>query len=777
MPETFDVTLDNCHEEPIHIPGSVQPHGVLLVVDTDSWRIRFCSDNLQALTGLQIDTLLDNLLEDLIGEHQTHALQKAFAQNALHEINPLEINLASSPHPFEGVAGSSDRGLLLSLEPRAVLDHFNLNQLYFDLRKLAYSLTQSEELERVFNSTVREVRNITGFDRVMLYRFDAEYNGEVVAEDKRTDLNSFLNQHFPESDIPAQARALYVRNPIRLLADVNAEQSRIVPAGTTIDLSDCTLRSVSPIHRQYLRNMGVMASMSISIVVDDKLWGLIACHHYQPHTVSFQIREAALHIALLLSHLITISMRTEVRVAEAKLKEVNARLMENMAQETDFMEGLKSNQSLLLELVNADGVAWKLNGHLECFGITPEPDQVQEIVDWVHSQAPSQPSVYHTHALSEKAPGFEDLHEIASGILILPLSVSDNRFILWFRQEVEQTKNWGGKPEKHIEFQDDGSHRLMPRTSFKLWQENVRNHSLFWQESEISIALKFRNTVLNHLLLQAERLKKVNTQLEAMVEHRTLALQKEIAQRKAAQEDLANALQAAYISNKELEQFAFVASHDLQEPLRKIQTFSNRLEQTLKDNIDERSKSYLERLVNASGRMQLLIHELLNFSRISRSEDPFVDINLNELLALSLADLNILVEQKQATVTVGNLPTIKADHNQIYRLFLNLLQNSLKFTHPKRNPEISLELYEESADFSVIVLRDNGIGFNDKYKDRIFKLFERLHARTEHDGAGMGLAICRKIMDRHNGLIWAESEPGEGTQIFLRFPLHPGQQN
>ena len=776
----FAVTLDNCHEEPIHIPGSIQPHGMLVVIGRHDFIIKQVSENIIRFTGEPADFFLGKKVTELLGESFYTFLNVALNSESKYARTANSIKVKLSPSLvenvlFDAVFHCEGDLVLIDVEQSPQDISIQYASYYHKIKEFTRSLSEHAELQAIFERSVAEVRDLTGYDRVMLYRFDHEYNGEVIAESKVDKLNSFLGQHFPESDIPAQARSLYVKNKVRIIADVNAQPSALVPLlhpdtdGPT-DLGFSMLRSVSPIHIQYLKNMGVCASMSISIIVDDHLWGLIACHHYSPHRVSVETREAALFLSVLISHLITTNDRSQARLYDSELLALNARLAENMVQVVNYVDGLRKDIPAMLGLANAEGVVWNLEGHAESYGRTPSDEQTEQLVDWLFTKV-GKSFLFHTHKLSDINPEFREFAGVASGILFIVLSFTDRQFFLWVRPEVMNTKHWGGKPEKTIEFLDDGSHRLMPRRSFELWKEKVRFTSAPFNEIEIRNVLKFRNTMQNYLMVNTELLRERNADLERKIAQRTLSLEQEIREREKVQQELELSLRALQASNKELEQFAYIASHDLQEPLRKIQVLGDRLH-NFSDQLDTRSQDYLRRMIKAANRMQMLVVDLLSFSRIGVTGESIRYVNLNDIMRDVLSNLHVAIEESGAQIHVGDLGSICADAAQINRLFQNLMQNAIKFVQNGAVPQISITRVEETADTATFEIRDNGIGFEKEYEEKIFGLFSRLHKSNEdYQGTGLGLAVCRKIVDSHRGKIWARSELGEGTAFFIQLPL------
>jgi two-component system, chemotaxis family, sensor kinase Cph1 len=474
-----DEALQRCADEPIAVPGAVQPHGVLLAVSEPGLDVVVASANAAELLGRTPDDLADLLDGDALAR-----LRDGLAGD-LAEVNPLRVTVAGAE--VDLVLHRADGLLITEWEPVAGAEQAGAawhRRLPGVLQRLAASTT----LEQLSATLARDVRAVTGFDRVMVYRFDPDWNGEVIAEARREDLEPFLDLRFPASDIPAQARALYTTNWMRLIPDAGYERVPLVPAadprtGRPLDLSGAMLRSVSPVHLEYLANMGVVSSMSVSLIDRGRLWGLISCHHYAgPHRPSYADRTAAEFLGR------TASLLLRTVVAESELEGV-VDVAERAAELTAAVgrtpralgTALTEQDVTVLDLVPAAGAAVRLGGQLRLLGTTPPAERVAGLVGAVLAA-----DVTATDSASSVVPGAADLLDTASGVLAVPLGPGD--FLAWFRPETLREVTWGGNPYESKVAQTDDGPRLSPRRSFDAWSEIVRGTSAPWREHEVAAA-------------------------------------------------------------------------------------------------------------------------------------------------------------------------------------------------------------------------------------------------------------------------------------------------
>lgn len=750
-----NVDLTNCDREPIHIPGLIQPHGLLLVLKEPELEIIQISNNSFEFLKLHPQQLLNKPLEGLLGTEQIDSLQKCLSQD-FEGVNPLKLSVKTPEQDLavDGIIHRSDGVLILELELTQLKQEVDFFSFYHLVKGPTAKMQNALSLQELSQIIVTEVRKLTGFDRVMLYRFNSEGAGAVIAEDKLESPIPYLGLHYPASDIPKQANQLYTLNRLRLIPHVNYQPVELVPLNNPVthrplDLSFSVLRSVSPIHIEYLNNMGVAASMSISLVKDKKLWGLIACHHQSAKYLTYEVRTACEFLGQVMSLELAMKEDNEDLDYRMKLKSIQSQFVEVIPQTENFIDGLVESESNLLDLVSAQGVTLSSVDQLVIRGKTPSEAEIQDLLVWLQTKI--QQNVFSTDSLAKIYPAAEQFKDTASGLLALSISKTHKNYILWFRPEVIQTVNWGGNPHKPVEVAPDGSLHLSPRKSFERWQETVRLKSLPWKQCEIDAALELKSAIIGIVLRKADELARINIELER--------------------------------SNSELDAFAYIASHDLKEPLRGIHNYSSFLIEDYADILNEEGNSKLQTLVRLTQRMEDLIDSLLHFSRLGRVELSMQRTNLNELIRNVIGVLNISLKETAVDINIPRpLPVIRCDRVQVNEVFSNLISNAIKY-NDKVHKRVEIgwldagaapeapDLAEKPEQAVVFYVRDNGIGIREKHLDTIFRIFKRLHGPHKYGGGtGAGLTIAKKIVERHNGKIWVESTYGEGSTFYLTLP-------
>lgn len=490
--------LTNCERELIHLAGSVQPHGVLLVCRETDLRIIQASRNCDRLLRHSAQALLGRPLSEL-GENLAAEVRAAAA-------GPLEdplrlrvrVTVAAQPVEYEGsVHRAAGAGLVLELEPLTPIDphaeavetvSLETDVLLERVNEAVERFSGASNIGALSHAVVAAIRDLTGYDRVMVYRFDPDGHGKIIAEARHPRLESLLGHHYPASDIPQRARELYIRNRVRVLVDVAYQAAALeppsLPGGAPLDMSLSYLRSMSPLHIQYLKNMGVTATLVASLVHDGKLWGLIACHHYSPRNLRYTVRAACELLAEVVStRIAAIENYAHAQVA-ILVRRMEQRLVEATSTDGDWRLALFRNPHVLLQPLDATGAALFHEGEVTCAGEVPSTPEMQALLRFVDARCNE--GLYSTNALGRLDSAFESLTPTASGVLAMRLSTSRPDFLMWFRKEQLQTVTWAGDPTKPVIGNDPME--LSPRRSFAAWSEIVRGTALPWTNTEFVLA-------------------------------------------------------------------------------------------------------------------------------------------------------------------------------------------------------------------------------------------------------------------------------------------------
>jgi diguanylate cyclase (GGDEF)-like protein len=497
--DDLQAALRRCESEPIHLIGQIQSRGMLLVLGEAPERLILqASDNIARFFDAPLDTVLGQPLERLIHADQTRQIEQL-----LGSAEPgSEIKLVRSVRIYSHFPHTSVQlqvyghkvGSLAVLEIEPYADTATASRINDDIASEfhngLWNLAGETDPQKYFTRVAEIVRQISGFDRAMVYRFEPNWDGEVMAEARNDMLPSYLGNRFPAGDIPPQARSLYTQNLVRMVTDIEVPTAKLVPAlnpvtHAPLDMSQVKLRSFSPVHVEYLRNMDVRASLSISLLQNGRLWGLIACHSKEPATPPFHVVEFLELISRLVSMWLSAIESKEREMAGAQLSGILAKLLKSLSRQTDEQPVPAELLQELFGLVNASGMVLVSSGSRLSLGDTPTPDQLDGLLAWLETQPKVE--IFHTHELSERFAPAAEYAEKGSGLLVIQSPHGMNQQLLWFRSERIREVRWAGSPEKTVVKERDSGLRISPRSSFSSWTETWHWRSEFWSSRDIEL--------------------------------------------------------------------------------------------------------------------------------------------------------------------------------------------------------------------------------------------------------------------------------------------------
>ena len=687
--------LTACDREPIHIPGAIQPHGLLLVADQTSLVVEAGAGSLETAFG---PAWLGASLSELLAQDVSALLRSAPSAGPGGSLRGASVEISSQT--FDVMLHRVGDHLVVELEPAS--EHPLLaGEMLGWMDAIAAGFERAPNLHTLCARAATAFRTLTGFDRVMVYRFLDDDAGRVVGEARDASLDSFMHHHFPAADIPRQARALYVRNRVRVIPDSGYEPAPLRPARyDSLDLSDVSLRSVSPIHLQYLRNMDVGASASISIVKDGMLWGLIACHHRTAKAMPLDVRLAALALAGGLAR--QIRAREE---ADSYRERLSLRAAEDSlvpAFKPPLTSAVASRHDDLQRMMDSDGVAVIHDGGIDRYGRCPDDDAIASIGKWLAERNTTDAFV--THHLAGHLRGAEGFADRASGVMALPVP-EEHSILLWFRAEQVEEIEWAGNPHKGVQHNPDAV--LTPRTSFETWRETVRCRSRRWTLEQTESAHRLRRAL--RAANEARERQRLFRELERAVTEKDLAL---------AQKD---------VLMKEVD-------HRVQNSLQLVSAFLS---------LQAREAGpgpVADQLIEARSRLSsvALVHR-----RLYR-DDQIETIDLGRYLDELIGDLKgSLGEEWSSQMTVDLTPMlIPTDRAVSVGLIASeLVINATKYAYPGGTGPIDIALEQHRNRFRLIVA-DHGGGITG-------------------ERSGFGSRMMQAVMARLNGTLdHAQNSPG-----------------
>ena len=488
---SLEEALKTCAEERIHQIGKIQPVGILLAVDATDLTVRMASENLADVFGLSSHQAIGQPLSAVIGHSQAQTIRRLVGQENWPGslIGSIPVQQDGQERPFDVHVFPSEGLIAIEIEKEFHGDGDVFHRQFIPIRDLLWKLDAEQDVLRYSQSVVDEVRLLNGYDRVMMYRFDHKWDGEVIAESLVDGAQSYMGNHFPASDIPPQARELYTRNLVRLIADVGDVSIPIASRDPTLpplDLSLSWMRSMSPVHVQYLRNMGVQASLSISLVQNNRLWGLIACHHLSPKYVPLRSREIIEFIGRMVSLKLSNMESIQRGTLQDKIRELLQRLTESIRHSNDLALVIKTYEDEFLTLVRAGGAIISIGGVWHKLGQTLPDESLHALLEVLEHKAAL--SVYCTDHLTDLVELQKGQGDIASGSRVAPLGPTMNDFVMWFRPGILRTLRWAGRPEKTMQRDESGRLHVSPRQSFDTWMETYCDRSLAWSQVEVDAA-------------------------------------------------------------------------------------------------------------------------------------------------------------------------------------------------------------------------------------------------------------------------------------------------
>lgn len=723
----MDSKILNCEDEQIHLCGKVQNFGYLIVFNFELKCIAI-SENCESWLKNDISTFFNQDINFFI--------------QLLERDNEIKINI----NDFTSLQNKSFTYKVKLNEKNYQLTVYNNNnQIFFEFEKnnkTEFELNQItnfqvefEQSDNIWQTLCDNIYNIIGFDRIMVYQFSEDKSGIVIAENIREELDSLLGYRYPEFDIPAQARQLYLKNLSRQTPNIHADTFEILSQSSdAIDLSRSQIRATSPVHLQYLENFGVKASASFSIVIDNQLWGLVACQNLTPKYIPYDLRSLCLFITQYVAskHVVN-TQRIDLEQSNI-IKEIELELKEKLFYSQSLEQTLEQFGERFMHALSAKGLIIKSPDYTIRFGNTLTNKTLAKIHSLVNENSNDE-NIFTTHSFSIDTDLNDDI--IPTGLARMSFDKDSTFSIYWFRDEIKIEEKWAGVPEKHpIYSEEKQAHIYSPRISFELWKKEVLGQSEKWSRFDLAFLTRIHKLIQNSISRKLNEIKLLN---EKLIE----------------------------INNK-LEAYTHQISHDLKNPLTNIKA-SAQIIQKKHDLNREMIMKFSSNILESA----TLINDIID-KTIELSKDSSNILSFNQIPIESF--MNDLINQAVETyhvnnlqLKIGNLHPILGDKTLLYQLFMNLINNAIKFS--SKQELTNLEVYSvQEGDKTVYYIKDNGIGIEEAEKSNIFNIFKRLSNADHFEGTGVGMSIVKRITDKLNAQITFDSTVGVGTTFKISFP-------
>jgi light-regulated signal transduction histidine kinase (bacteriophytochrome)/CheY-like chemotaxis protein len=760
---------DRCAQEQVQIIGRIQSHGLLFALSEPDLIVRQVSANVSTVLGIRPEEVLGRSIRNVLGAEQFETFQSQLLDGPLIPAMPVRLPVGNSMLETYCIAHRQQEVLIVEFEFLEGARSLRTLDIDAHIRIPLARLATAADVLELAQFAANKVRRLSGFERAMIYRFDEQWNGEVIAEAVGTDLPiSYHGLHFPATDIPPQVRRLFLLNPLRTIADVASVAVPIIPeigplTGKALDLTNSLLRSASPIHLDYLRNMDVQSSMTVSIIVENRLWGIVACHHTAPHRVDHSTRSICELIAQTLAS--QVALRTENGVLQLRLKS-HRLLDEYLVRVKAAVPGTEHiHAPLILEAFDADGLVLQTDGVVSSCGVTIENALLPSLIAALRSIAPG--AIASSNALSQLDPAAASYASRLSGALYVGFTeeTGDHDYMVLFRRELIQTLRWAGNPNNTVHVDDRD--RLRPRTSFAAWQETVRGHSRPWSALELENASFLREILL-----------RIRVSKNLARSNKALAI--EIAERKRAESELQKAKDSAEAANRAKSSFLANMSHEIRTPMNGIIGMTDL---ALETDLTREQSEFLGMVKSSAESLLSLINDILDFSKIEAGKLDFeaIDFMLRDTLDDTIKVLGLRAQEKGIELACDILPDVPdglvGDPTRLRQIVMNLVGNALKFTDAGE-VVVKVEVEEEKDDDAILhfAVRDTGIGIPIDKQQLIFEAFTQADNSTtrQYGGTGLGLSISSRLVKMMGGRIWVASEIGCGSTF--HFTVRFGMQ-
>lgn len=716
----MDSTLINCEDEKIQFLNQIQDFGYLIGLSNDTFETQFYSENIIDIFG---DVSIQHL--DLV---QLFELDLIYIQN-LEEGQYFRKNITLEEIDYHLVA--YNYGDFIYLELEKITHRLDYSLFFRYAEKFDYLYSE----DTIWENLVHSIKIIIDYDRVMVYKFLDDKSGIVVAEEINEGVESYLGMHFPEFDIPIQARKLYLKKKNRLVSDVNSKRVNIkLLKDVSVDLTYSEVRALSPVHIQYLKNFNSQSSFSISIIVEGKLWGLVACQAIAPKHIPITIRKKAeILTSLAKNSFINLKNESVLKVKD-EYRELLIQLKESLILSEDFND-IISHLKEMLGFINSDGFVFLNEGEYYSYGDVPDEEEVLKIKNWADTLGFK--DLFYSHSFYNDYSEYLDLSDKSAGISFKFLDLEHKYFLIWFRGTHSASKTWAGYPAKELEEKrigDEVTHHYSPRKNFDIWVEEVETQSLFWDEKSLIIIEEINKIIIETITVKSARIFELYKQLQEL--------------------------------NTDLENFSHTVSHDLRAPLTVVKLSCQLLERNLKE--DKNSLARLKQIISEVDKLSEMLNDILELSRTKKADLAIQLISTKDLISNIVAISKAYHESSKTEIEFGDLIDFYCDKTMAYEIFLNIISNAIKYSLKKDIPKITINSWLES-DFVVYSIKDNGIGIKDTDRDKMFKLFSRMENTVGFKGTGVGLSIVHRMFERLDGSIDYISEENKGTEFILKF--------